>query len=138
MLPEIWGPYAWNFIHLVTLDYPLYPTDSEKKHYKEYFTMLVYVLPCDKCKHNLFQNIKKHPLTDTVLSCRKNLVRWGIDLHNIVNYHTGKPILSYTVALNAINNLVNPQKKNNNLSYLIIGIMILIGIYIVYKYIKRN
>jgi hypothetical protein len=139
MLPEIWGKHAWNFIHLVTLGYPLNPTDYDKKHYKEYFTALVYILPCDKCKYNLHQNIKKYPLTNTVLSCRKNLVKWGIDLHNVVNYHTNKPILSYTDALESINKLVDPpEKKNDSIYYLVIGIALLIGIYIAYKYVNGS
>ena len=37
MSPEIWGKIAWNFLHLVTLDYPLNPTNLDKQHYYEYF-----------------------------------------------------------------------------------------------------
>jgi hypothetical protein len=131
MLPDVWGPCTWNFIHLMTIGYPLHPTEQEKRNYKNFFNSLVGVLPCNKCKYNLSQNLKKYPLTENILASRMNFVRWGIDLHNLVNYHTGKPMLSYSEALTSINNCMKPiQKKNDFFSYMAVGLVILICIYI--------
>ncbi len=59
MLPEIWGKYCWTFIHLLTLEYPEFPTQADKENYKEYFESLQKVLPCEKCRNNLETHLKK-------------------------------------------------------------------------------
>lgn len=142
MKPEIWGKYGWCFFHLVLLGYPANPTKKDKKHYYEYIQSLKHVLPCDKCKDNLKKHLKKYPLTDTALESRPNLIKWGIDLHNIVNYYTGKPLLTYTEATNEMNKIINPvENKNNdwNWSYLILGlIVIIIIVVIIYRNRKKN
>jgi len=139
MLPEIWGRYAWNFIHLVTLDYPMNPSADDKQYYKEFFTTLMHVLPCEKCRLNLYKNLKKLPLSESVMSSRLNLVKWGIDLHNMVNYHTGKPILSYPDAIAAINKLAKPEETQSNIAlYIFCVIVALIGLFFLYKFVKKN
>src|ERR1044071_8282532 len=105
MLPEIWGRYGWYFFHFVTMGYPDNPTIQDKIHYSQYIQNLQYVLPCDKCKNNLKQHLKKYPLTTEALANRTNFVKWGIDLHNIVNYYFGKPMVSYDEALADLNQL---------------------------------
>lgn len=139
MLPEIWGRYAWNFIHLVTLDYPMNPTSDDKKYYREFFESLMHVLPCEKCRRNLYKNLKRLPLSDAVMSTRLNLVKWGIDLHNMVNEHTGKPLLSYADAMASINKLAaNKEEPTSNTGlYIFCVIVALIGLFFLYKYIKK-
>jgi Erv1 / Alr family len=137
MKPEIWGKYAWNFIHIMTLGYPETPTKKEKKHYYNFFHDLMYVLPCEKCRQNMTEHLKKIPLNDETLSNRNNLVKWGIDLHNIVNYYTGKDMLSYTDSLNEINKLMKPSNYNWNYIYIVSLILILLCIaLIIYCYKK--
>ncbi|HLX54740.1 MAG TPA: Erv1/Alr family FAD-linked sulfhydryl oxidase [Aquella sp.] len=141
MLPEIWGRYGWCFFHFVTLGYPDNPTEEDKIHYYEYITNLKYVLPCEKCRHNLKNHLKKYPLTETALSNRANLVKWGIDLHNIVNYYTGKPMLSYAESLAELNKLTNTTKSTeptNNILYIIIGIVGLIIFILCFYRAKKN
>jgi hypothetical protein len=128
MKPEIWGKPLWVSFHLITVAYPENPTEKDKNHYYVYINSLKYVLPCDKCKKNLKDHLKKYPLTRKVLSCRTNLVRWGIDLHNVVNYYTGKPLLTYVDALNEINNLINPieiQTSRNSIFYLFLALLLI-------------
>lgn len=137
MLPEIWGRYAWKFIHLVTLGYPEKPTDADKKRYYDFFQDLQYVLPCKKCRHNMTDHLKKYPLTSQALSSRTSLVKWGIDLHNIVNYYTGKPMLTYPEALHEINKLAHPKKNNDLLYYLLVIMALIILVYLIYYYYKR-
>uniref|UniRef100_A0A6C0CC12 thiol oxidase n=1 Tax=viral metagenome TaxID=1070528 RepID=A0A6C0CC12_9ZZZZ len=138
MLPDIWGRCAWNFIHLVTLDYPMNPTDEDKQYYRNFFTSLLHVLPCEKCRHNLYKNLKKLPLSESVMSTRLNLVKWGIDLHNMVNVHTNKPILSYSEAITAINKLAKPEEPKSNIPlYVFCVIVALIGLFFLYKFLKK-
>jgi len=139
MLPSIWGKCAWNFLHLVSLSYPENPTEEDKKHYYDFFYSLQYILPCEKCQVNLRNHLKKTPLSDEILSSRTTLVRWLVDLHNMVNYYTGKPILSYKEALYEMNKLVNPPKKSSNIFfYLIIIVALLIILYMVYYFYQRE
>lgn len=142
MLPEIWGKYCWNFIHLITLEYPENPTTEDKVKYYEYLFALQKILPCEKCRNNLKHHLRKYPLTDQVLSCRTNFIKWGIDIHNVVNYYTGKPMLSYNEAMNEINKLVGIEQKNNKhtniIFYFIIIITIMILCFLVYYYVLKN
>lgn len=118
MIPAIWGKHAWNFIHLVTMEYPENPTEKDMRDYYNFIYSLKDVLPCSTCRNNLATNLQKHPLTYESLSSRANFVKWAIDLHNIVNIHTKKPILSYDQAMDEINKLMNgvtgPVEKNKS------------------------
>ena len=113
MKPEIWGKHIWNCIHIVTLSYPLKPTPKEKKNTKKFFDSLSQVLPCEKCRNNMTTHLGKLPLTDEVLSSRSSLVKWGIDFHNIVNYYTGKEMLTYNEALNHLNQLLKTDNSHS-------------------------
>jgi len=89
------------------------------------------------CANHYDENLKKLPLTDDVLSTRENLVRWAIDMHNIVNISKNKPVMKYEDALNAIGTdekcKENIVIKNNNIYYLLLIIFALICIAVVYK-----
>lgn len=98
MKAEIWGPFAWIFLHSITLDYPDEPTVEDKKNIRDFFTLAGKVLPCDICRGHYQENLKKHPLTEQVLSSRFDLVKWLVDLHNEVNKATKKKVLSYKEA----------------------------------------
>lgn len=140
MLPEIWGRTAWNFIHIVTLGYPDDPSEQDKINYYNFFQDLQYVLPCAKCRQNLAEHMQKNPITDETLSNRANLVKWGIDMHNIVNYYTGKPILSYPEAMQQIDkNIENKNSFNDNyLGIIIVIITIIIIGCLIYYLSKKN
>lgn len=151
--PEIWGPHGWKFMHYVTLGYPLYPTNDDKDHYKKFFTLIQYVLPCSLCAHHYRDNLLKLPLSDEILSSKDNLIKWCIDMHNIVNESKNKPILSYQDAFNKINDNTeckapiqtiyksnandhandHANDDNSTMYYLLTILFILILIALVYK-----
>lgn len=101
--PNRWGPYAWVFLHSITLTYPDDPTEEEKQEYKNFFVSLQYILPCRKCRQNYQANLEKHRLDDHALKNKKNLTNWLIDIHNCVNKDTGKKVLDYDTALKYLN-----------------------------------
>ncbi len=105
MKPEVWGPHAWIFLHSVTMDYPDSPSSQDKKAMRDFFNSLQYVLPCHKCAKNFQKNMKKHPLTDSVLSSRDNLINWLIDIHNMVNKDNGESIMSHKDAIRKLEKL---------------------------------
>jgi hypothetical protein len=114
MLPTKWGNCGWKFIHSITLNYPENPTNDDKDNYVNFFYSLIYILPCDSCGNNLKNHYKKLPLDEKSLTNRYTLVKWGIDLHNIVNQSIGKKTLSYELAMSAINNMFSSSNINNN------------------------
>lgn len=141
MNPKIWGKHAWNFLHFVTLGYPINPSEEDKQNYYEFLSQLRYVLPCAKCRHNYVDHLIKHPLTEHSLATRDNLVKWGIDLHNMVNANTGKPVLSYSEAFESIQKLSQPQTSDTssfNWVYFILLLIILILIGILVYMLLRN
>ena len=109
--PEVWGPHGWKFIHYVTLAYPENPTQAQKEKYKAFLVLLKDVLPCSLCANHYGENLKKQPLTDEVMSTRENLIKWGIDIHNVVNESKNKPIVKYLDARRFIDTNVQCKAK---------------------------
>ena len=85
MLTSVWGPSLWNYIYTMSFNYPVNPTNVQKKYYKQFIMSLKYVLPCKYCRMNLRKNLKAVPMTDTVLKNRDNFSKWMYDLHEHIN-----------------------------------------------------
>lgn len=109
MKPTIWGKYMWMSIHLIALGYPNNPSQEDKNAYYTYFNELHKVIPCVACSNNYLQHISDMPLTETVLSSRKNLFDWTIDLHNVVNKMLGKEVISKEHAYNIFTSQITKQ-----------------------------
>ena len=43
MVVNLWGPLLWTFIHTMSFNYPVNPTQEDKTHYKDYIYNLRYV-----------------------------------------------------------------------------------------------
>jgi hypothetical protein len=82
--PEIWGSKGWFFLDSIGLSYPDYPTEEEKKQYKNFFNAIPTVGPCNKCRQHFKQFINKYPLNDTILKSKDNLILWILSAHNNV------------------------------------------------------
>ena len=153
MNQNIWGPSMWFSLHTITFAYPLNPSESEKANYKIFFDNFKNVIPCSVCKKNYIRHLKEHPI-DNYLSCRKKLVYWLIDLHNLVNVETGKKILDYSVVINKYEKIYkkkidltsdnsNCNNKSNNMNLttnniiIIISLLILIILLGIYVYNKK-
>ena len=91
MITYIWGPAMWLFLHTTSFNYPVIPSESDKKHYYKFFKNLQNILPCRYCRENYAENIKKiHKLTYGVMKNRETLSRWVFELHEIINERLGK------------------------------------------------
>ena len=88
--PQIWGPNAWFFLESVAMGYSTDPTYEEKKAAENFFESLEHMIPCEKCRNNYKKHLKKHPLTEKVLSSRDNLFMWIVDVHNSVDVNKKK------------------------------------------------
>jgi hypothetical protein len=87
LMTKIWGPPAWQFLHMTTFGYPVNPTDIQKKNYKQYFTLVGEILPCRECRTSYQEYITTGDteLTNDVMKNRKTLTKWFFNIHNKVN-----------------------------------------------------
>ena len=90
MMTAIWGPSMWHFLHTMSFNYPIKPTDDDKKNYKEFILNLRHVLPCKYCRQNLTNNLKASPLTIAHMKDRDSFSRYIYKLHETVNKMLGK------------------------------------------------
>lgn len=84
-LTSTWGPPMWHYLHTMSFNYPVNPTDEDKKHYRDFVLNLQYVLPCKYCRINLKTNLKQIPLNMEVMKSRDTFSRYIYNLHELVN-----------------------------------------------------
>ena len=131
MKPEIWGPYAWIFLHCITLNYPNNPTMEDQTNMVNFFESLKNIIPCQKCKINFANHLRNKPLTKEVLRSKETLTNWLIDIHNDDNKMNGKKVLNYDDALEAIYYKLNGGWSNMVIIFVVfILIVTIIGIYL--------
>lgn len=85
MLTSVWGPSLWHYLHTMSFNYPVHPTNADKKHYRDFILNLQYVLPCKHCRINLATNLKQLPLTQKTMDSRDSFSRYVYNLHELVN-----------------------------------------------------
>lgn len=84
-LTTVWGPAQWHMLHTISFNYPVEPTEEQKKNYRNYILSLQNVLPCGACRKNLSNNLKNYPLTMEHMKNRDSFSRYIYNLHEIVN-----------------------------------------------------
>lgn len=81
---NVWGPMAWIFLHMITLNY----SPDRKKDTYMFLKSLKGVLPCGACRKNFKEIINssnsKYKLTLEKLKSRKTLSWWLFTVHNKV------------------------------------------------------
>jgi hypothetical protein len=92
MLTSVWGPSLWHVLHTISFNYPVKPTQRDKKYYFKFIMSLQNVLPCRYCRENLKNNLKCKDcmLTKNKLKNRDIFSRWMYELHEKVNTMLGK------------------------------------------------
>ena len=90
MLTTVWGPGMWHYMHTMSFNYPVKPTNDDKHHYRDFMINLKYVLPCGKCRANLRKNFKRLPLTMKHMQSRETFSKYVYELHELVNKMLGK------------------------------------------------
>jgi len=85
MLTSVWGPPMWHYLHTMSFNYPVNPTQEDKTHYRDFVLNLRYVLPCKYCRMNLKTNLKTLPLNMSHMASRDTFSRYIYNLHELVN-----------------------------------------------------
>ena len=73
--PKTWGPAAWRFIDHIVTGYPTDANRNEKSRMLDFIMSLREVLPCEQCRENFREFLKKNPPT-SALSSRRQLKSW--------------------------------------------------------------
>ena len=84
-LTTVWGPMMWSYLHTMSFNYPVSPTQEDKTHYKSFIENLQHVLPCKFCRMNLANNLAKFPIKECHMANRDAFSRYVYDLHETVN-----------------------------------------------------
>lgn len=85
MMTTVWGPSIWMFLHIISFNYPIEPSEEEKVNYRNFVLSLQNVLPCKYCRMNLVKNFKELPLTMDSMKNRESFSRYIYNLHELVN-----------------------------------------------------
>ena len=125
-----WGPIYWNYLHMVSLEYPDKPTRNDIKNHLNLFNYFMETIPCPICKKDIKNLISQKNLS-IALRNKKSLTQYVWDIHNKVNYKLGKPILKFETfkaqyKLNAFSNLFRAVKYNKLKNICIIVLIIII------------
>jgi hypothetical protein len=85
MLTTVWGPAMWHYLHTMSFNYPVNPSNEDKQNYRNFVLNLRNVLPCKYCRINLKNNFKKKPLMMCNMKNRETFSRYIYELHETVN-----------------------------------------------------
>jgi hypothetical protein len=85
MLTTVWGPSMWHYLHTMSFNYPVEPTLSDKKNYRNFVINLQNVLPCKHCRLNLTRNFKQMPIKMSTMENRESFSKYIYELHELVN-----------------------------------------------------
>ena len=142
--PKIWGQAGWIFLHSITFSYPVNPDENDRNRMKNFFLNVQYILPCERCQNNYHRHLQELPLNDFVLSTRKNLIEWLINIRNKSNNELGKPNLTLKdVIFQLESGSLSSEKKEALIKFdtsklvIILLIVIVILLIIYYKYLKN-
>lgn len=84
-LTSVWGPSSWHLLHTISFNYPVSPSQEQKKQYRDFIISLQNVLPCGACRKNLKMNFKQFPLTMKDMKNRDSFSRYIYNLHELIN-----------------------------------------------------
>lgn len=148
MGPAVWGPIFWTTMHIVTIGYPSFPTEEEKKGAVDFFESLQTMIPCPICKEHYKANLQKSPVRDAV-DDKQKLIRWLFNMHNTINTQLGKSEISWREFIYSIVGLSVLPKfsfseaaaaqqasffNTQSLLYLVAGIGLGVGGFMAYKH----
>ena len=75
----------WHSLHTISFNYPVEPTKTNKRDYRQFILSLQNILPCKNCRKNLKTNFKQLPLTSAIMTNRDTFSRYIYNLHELVN-----------------------------------------------------
>lgn len=87
--PNQWGPRGWKVFHQTTFGYRA--GIDEQCYYQFYYQDFLSYIKCSTCLEHYVDAIQRVPIR---LYTAEDLFAWTVEIHNMVNRRTHKPILS--------------------------------------------
>ena len=84
-LTSVWGPPFWFILHIISFNYPVKPTETEKNKYYNFIMSLNNILPCGSCRKNIIKNLKSIKFSKKNMKTRNTFSKAIYDLHEEVN-----------------------------------------------------
>ena len=103
---KTWGPSTWYILHTLSLTWE----ESLVPFYIRFITLMSRTVPCIKCRRHFNRNIRRSGGIAKNCQSKERMIRWIVDLHNIVNKRNRKKVYSYEKAQRI-------YYKNGNLIY---------------------
>ena len=92
MMTSIWGPPLWMALHTISFNFPIAPTDADRKRFARWLVSTGSVLPCVYCRRNFANNLETAGYFDRAsFADREAFSRLVYRLHDAVNVQLGKP-----------------------------------------------
>lgn len=88
---SFWGPGTWRLIHSMAINYE--PNPVKKKAFLQFIYSLPELLPCEKCRIHLRNNLRKNP-PERHMASKEKLFLWTYRLHDVVNRQKDYPTVS--------------------------------------------
>lgn len=79
-----WGPHFWKTMYFVAMNYPVKPSQQDRKHYKSFYSSIQFILPCGLCLADFKKTISEIPIDD-YLDSRIDLLKWVWTMYDHVN-----------------------------------------------------
>ena len=80
----VWGPVLWDNFHTTICE-----IGDDKEASRHWLSVFHQWVPCGTCKAHYGKLIREFPPD---LESKEAFIKWGVDIHNEVNKHLGKPI----------------------------------------------
>jgi hypothetical protein len=128
--PKHWGKCGWIFLNSIALTYK----KELKEKYKEFFSMMPYVLPCEACGLNLKKNLVT---LDKALEDKESLLNWLLLIRNEIYIEQKRKTKTLTENIDEIF-YQNQNKNDYKIYFFIVLLIVLIIIYFIYFYAKQN
>jgi hypothetical protein len=93
LIPQVWGPHYWYFLHTSFFQYPETPTIVTKKIYYDMITHFGTFIPDEKIATYYNQLLNEYPISP-YLDNKVSIVKWGWFIHNKVNKKLKKPSIT--------------------------------------------
>ena len=85
MNPHIWGPCLWHFLHCISFNYPVKPTQKNQRDYKKFIKLLGDVLPDPQSRSSFTTFLTQSNFKDSAMKSRASFSKWMVKFHNVVN-----------------------------------------------------
>jgi hypothetical protein len=89
-MTSIWGPMLWSLLHIISMNYPVKPSEEEKIHYYDFVLSLQHVLPCGACRVNMIKNLDALKFNMKHMQNRSTFSKFIFTFHQEVNRMLGK------------------------------------------------